>query len=111
MKTIPVEQLEHRLSEALKQQDEHEAIGLTTSAGTVALVVKVPESLKHLDADLVVVRAASEGQVLFVVETKGTDEKRPAEAGNVPAVGAGRGTLTILKEDDEHLKDFREYME
>ena len=27
-----------------------------------------------------------------------------------PVFGAGRGTLTIVSEDEEHLKDFHEYM-
>ncbi len=33
----------------------------------------------------------------------------PAEAPR-PIPGRGRGMLTILSEDDDHLKDFAEYM-
>jgi hypothetical protein len=28
----------------------------------------------------------------------------------VPVFGASRGTLSIVSEDEEHLKDFQEYM-
>jgi antitoxin (DNA-binding transcriptional repressor) of toxin-antitoxin stability system len=34
----------------------------------------------------------------------------PAGALPQPRFGNCRGSLTILKEDDEHLEDFREYM-
>jgi prevent-host-death family protein len=28
-----------------------------------------------------------------------------------PVFGSGKGALTIIAEDDEHLEDFREYMQ
>ncbi|MCL4192565.1 MAG: hypothetical protein KJZ87_12610 [Thermoguttaceae bacterium] len=34
----------------------------------------------------------------------------PAEGPQLRQLGTGKGRLTILKEDDEHLDDFREYM-
>jgi len=35
----------------------------------------------------------------------------PALPQGVPIPGRGKGKLIILEEDDEHLKDFAEYME
>jgi antitoxin (DNA-binding transcriptional repressor) of toxin-antitoxin stability system len=37
-------------------------------------------------------------------------ERVPADVGR-PVPGTAKGILTILAEDDEHLADFREYME
>jgi hypothetical protein len=40
-------------------------------------------------------------------------EQADAEADGAtpsPVFGAGRGTLTVVAEDDEHLGDFQEYM-
>jgi prevent-host-death family protein len=34
----------------------------------------------------------------------------PAPARQPRKAGSARGMLTILKDDDEHLKDFKEYM-
>ena len=37
-------------------------------------------------------------------------ELPPVKAGLRPAPGLGKGCITILSDDDEHLKDFAEYM-
>jgi hypothetical protein len=115
MKTIPVEQLDERLTRALELQDEHEAIGLTNDAGTVAWVVRVPKALQDSEADVVVAEGPA-GRVLVVVQAKHALRQKPAGASasasaHAPVFGAGRGTLTIVAEDDEHLKDFAEFME
>ena len=102
MKTIPVEELNDRLTKALEQQDEHEPIGLTQGAGTVAWVVRVPQSLRDSEADVVAFQPGPEGRIYVLLEVK--------SAAHAPVFGAGRGTLTVLSEDDEHLKDFQEYM-
>ena len=111
MKTIRVEQLDARLSAALEQQDEHEAIGLMRNAGTVAWVVRVPEALKDSEADAVIFGEGPEGRVFVIVQAKHAIERETETAAAKPVFGAGRGTLTIVSEDDDHLKDFQEYME
>ncbi|MDB5319965.1 MAG: hypothetical protein JWN40_1596 [Phycisphaerales bacterium] len=111
MKTIPVEQLNERLTKALEQQDEHEAIGLTKDADTVAWVVRVPKALKDSGTDVVLFAEGPTGHVFVVVQAKHILEQKPTGAAQAPVFGAGRGTLTIVSEDDEHLKDFQEYME
>lgn len=111
MKTIPVEQLDERLTKALEQQDEHEAIGLTRNAGTVAWVLRVPEELKDSEADGVFFADGPAGRVLVVVQAKHAFRRKPEGPVHTPVFGAGRGTMTIVSEDDEHLKDFQEYME
>lgn len=110
MKTIPVDQLE-RLTKALEQQDEHEAIGLTKNAGTVAWVLRVPEALKNSEADVVVYGESPAGRIFVVVQAKDALRKQSGEASGPPVFGAGRGTLTVLSEDDDYLRDFQEYME
>ncbi|HWE95997.1 MAG TPA: hypothetical protein VG269_18690 [Tepidisphaeraceae bacterium] len=111
MKTIPVEQLSARLTDAIEHQDEHEAIALTKGAGTVAWLVRVPEALKDSEADWVFYTEGPAGQIVFVVQAKHGSRAQPDAAVCKPVFGAGRGTLTIVSEDDEHLEDFAEYME
>ena len=111
MKTIPVEQLDERLSKAIEQQDEHEAIGLTKNAGTVAWLLRVPEALKDSGADIVVSGEGPSGRVFVILEAKHGLQRQSDGAAHAPVFGAGRGTLTIVSEDDDHLKDFQEYME
>jgi hypothetical protein len=114
MKTIPVEQLDKRLSKAIEQQDEHEAIGLTNDSGTVAWVLRVPKSMKDTEADSVLYSQGPTGPVFVLVQARHADGKLVESAANgahIPVFGAGRGSLTILSDDEEHLKDFQEYME
>jgi crotonobetainyl-CoA:carnitine CoA-transferase CaiB-like acyl-CoA transferase len=111
MKTIPVEQLNERLAHALELQDEHEAIGLTRAADTVAWVLRVPEAMKDSEADVVVHTEGPDGRVFVIVQAKHAIQRQPGGAPRTPVFGAGRGTLTMISEDDDHLKDFREYME
>ncbi len=110
MTTIPIEQLDERLTKALEQQDEHEAIGITTDAGTVAWVVRVPQGLRNSEAHIESLREGPPGFAFVVVRAKQVDQERNEHAVHAPIFGAGRGTLTLLSEDEEHLKDFQEYM-
>ena len=112
MKTIPVEQLDPQLTKALEQQDEHEAIGLTKDSGTVAWVLRVPEALKDKGADLVFYGGGPVGGFHIVVRAKRAfGVETDGAVTNQPVFGGGRGTLTIISDDDHHLKDFQEYMQ
>ena len=111
MKTIPLEQLDHRLAEVLEEQTEHEAVRLTKGAHTVAFLLRLPEVMKDTDADFVFFTEDSAGRVFVIVEAKHASRHGLEKSVNRPVFGAGRGTLTIVNDDDEHLKDFKEYME
>jgi len=113
MKTIPVDQLDERLAKALEQQNEHEPIRLTKGAGTVAWVLRVPEALKNSEADLLFLAEGPTGPVFVIVQAKSSllRKSEAIAAAHTPVFGAGRGTLTVVSEDDDHLKDFQEYME
>lgn len=63
---------------------------------------KLPELLQQLGADqevVIVANGKAIGRLLPVVPPKG-----------VPMRGRGKGKMTIHAEDDEHLRDFAEYM-
>ena len=111
MKTIPVEQLNERLTKALEQQDEHEAIGLTKNADTVAWLLRVPEAMKDTEAADVMFYAEGPAGRIFIVQAKHVSHARAVEPTHTPVFGAGRGTLAIVSEDVDHLNDFNEYME
>ena len=108
MKTIPVEELNEQLTKALEQQDEHEAIGLTKDADTVAWVIKVPKELQDSKANVTLFGEGPTGRV-FIAQADRVLGVAESER-RTPVFGAGRGSLTIISEDDEHLKDFQEYL-
>jgi hypothetical protein len=108
MKTIPLEQLNEKLTKALEEQDQHEALGLTNGQGGVGwLLVRVPEFLKDTEADVVTMGEGQQGRI--VIQAKIPSSKPPESNGKHPVFGAGRGTLTIVSDDDDHLKDFQDY--
>jgi hypothetical protein len=49
--------------------------------------------------------------VVVVLQAKHGLRRKTEVPAHTPVFGAGRGTMTIVSEDDEHLKDFQEYME
>ena len=65
---------------------------------------RLPELIEHLAADeeLVITKNAKPIARLLI-ENK--PKRQPRRA------GSATGMLTILSDDDEHLKDFAEYME
>lgn len=109
--TIPIEQLGERLSKVLQGPDEHQAIELTKNADTVAWVVRIPQEIKeNPHADLVFDIEEPSGRLMTVHIQAKSQSSAPQRNSATPIFGAGRGTLTIVSEDDEHLKDFQEYM-
>jgi len=70
---------------------------------TVAEVqAQLPELLRHVSAG---------EEVLIVSEGKPVGRLIPPPAPKgVPIAGRGKGKLVIHANDDEHLKDFAEYM-
>jgi prevent-host-death family protein len=76
------------------------------------MTVTLEEAQAHL-ADLIakaapgeeIVITQDEKQVARLIPEKRAPSKKPRVA------GSAKGQLIILQEDDEHLKDFAEYME
>ncbi|MFO0967729.1 MAG: type II toxin-antitoxin system Phd/YefM family antitoxin [Gemmataceae bacterium] len=70
---------------------------------TVAEVqARLPELLEHIGAGeevLIVAQGKPVGRLVPPVRPKG-----------IPIPGRGKGKLVINAEDDEHLKDFADYM-
>lgn len=64
---------------------------------------KLPELIDHLTAgeELVITRNQ---QPIARLLAKEKPKRKPRKAGNC------KGMLTIVADDDEHLKDFEEYM-
>ncbi len=109
--TIPVEQLGERLTKALETQQQNEAIELTKNDDIVAWVVPVPQKINdNSQGEIVFSVEQPSGRRLTVhVEIK-LDSSRTDKSTSIPVFGAGRGTLSIVSEDEEHLNDFQEYM-
>lgn len=110
MKTIPVEQLDYRLAEMLKQRGVEEPFLLTQNSTAVGLLVRVPEGVKEADIDFVWwAPDPSGGASLLLVQVKAGHPASDATTGQ-PVFGSCRGLLKVVAEDDEHLKDFDGYM-
>ena len=102
MKTIALEQVDPRIAEALKQQPREDPILLTKGSDALGLLLRLPEGTKNVDA---VVWLEEEGLVLI-------QAKYSPDSGAVGQLvfGSCKHMLTIVSEDDEHLKDFEEYL-
>ena len=111
MKTLPLEQLDQRLTKVLEEQPEHEALRLTKNANTVAFLLRLPVAMQDTEADIVFFGEGPSGRIVVVVEAKNASQDDVENGVQHPVFGAGRGTLTIVSDDEEHLKDFKEYME
>ena len=64
---------------------------------------KLPELVAHLETGEEVIITLDQKPVARLKREHPADRK-PRKA------GSGKGKLVILKEDDEHLQDFQEYM-
>ncbi len=61
-------------------------------------------------AELIAKSAAGETVVITGAGNDPIAQIVPVSNGRSPQFGFAKGRLTILKDDDEHLTDFREYM-
>jgi len=110
MKTIALEQVDQRIAEALKQQRREDPILLTKGSDALGLLLRLPEGIKDSDVDGVFWLEEPMGRVLVIVQAKyGVGTGHEAAPGQ-PVFGSCKGMLTIVSEDDEHLKDFEGYM-
>ena len=110
MKTIPLEQVDRRVAEALEHQRREDPILLTKGPDALGLLLRLPEGMKDGDVDGVYWLEEPAGRVLVIIQAKHSQSlANEAEAGR-PAFGSCKGMLSTAAEDDEHLKDFEEYM-
>ena len=65
---------------------------------------RLPELIEHLAADEELVITRNEKPIARLL-TEDKPKRPPRRA------GSAKGMLTILSDDDEHLKDFAEYTE
>ncbi|HZL35788.1 MAG TPA: hypothetical protein VFC78_10800 [Tepidisphaeraceae bacterium] len=112
MKTIPIEELDHRVADALKERNGNDPVLLTENATGLGLLLRLPSELKNSEIDVAVMPLGVNGTVLMVLQSKAAIDNGPAEAKSAaqPRFGNCLGMLTVVAEDDEHLHDFAEYM-
>jgi hypothetical protein len=110
MKAIPIEQVDPLIADALRQQGRDDLIVLTKGLDAIALMLKLPQGTKDSDVDGVVWLEEPSGQVLVVIQTKNGANTSADVVPGTPVFGSCKGMLTVVSEDDEHLKDFEEYM-
>jgi hypothetical protein len=110
MKTIALEQSENRIAEAMKEQRREEPI-LLKSSEAHGLLLRLPEGLNDSDVDGVLWLNGPPGHAVVFIQAKNSTEPGRESKLNHPVFGSCQGMLTIVSEDDDHLKDFAEYME
>ena len=74
--------------------------------------ITVEEAQVHLKA---LIRQVAAGQDIIITENQQpvarlVSEPSKRQSGLRPPPGLGKGMMTILAEDEDHLKDFVEYM-
>ena len=106
MKSIPLTQIAGSLVDTLGSVDQ--PIVLVKDAQAVAMVIPLPAGVSEKSVD-----SQQAGQVqnyaASVVKPVDESESRALPSG-VPIFGRCQGMLTIVSDDDEHLKDFVDYM-
>jgi antitoxin (DNA-binding transcriptional repressor) of toxin-antitoxin stability system len=100
MKTIPLEETGAKLADELRRSESQEPVVIVNSKGPVALVVPLPASTAEAAVQPLTVDFDSFGEVTYW----------PASPYGKPVFGSCKGMLTVVAEDNEHLRDFGEYM-
>ena len=75
-------------------------------------MLRLPNELKNSEIDTAIWTHGPDGAVLMILQAKRLPRFRQPEPSDavLPQFGNCRGMLTVIAEDDEHLKDFEEYM-
>src|SRR5262249_55945729 len=105
MKTIALEQVDQRIADALKQQRREDPILLTKGSDALGLLLRLPEGTKDSDVDGVYWLEEPKGRVLVIIQAKYGPPHEQEVGSAQPVFGSCKGMLTIVSEDDEHLKD------
>jgi len=107
---LSLEQLDPRITEALKDQRRDAPIILTEGPDTVGLLLRLPDDTRDLDVDGTFWLEEPTGRVLVVIQGKHSQTSAGAAEAGQPVFGSCKGMMTMVSDDDEHLKDFEEYM-
>ena len=111
VKSIALEQHDERIIEALKQNRADDPILLTQGSDALGLLLPLPEGTKKPDVDVIAWLQDSAGASTVFIQAKyGSAPGQSELVDGEPVYGRCEGMLTIESEDDEHLKDFAEYM-
>jgi hypothetical protein len=110
MKTIALEQVDQRITEALKHQRREDPILLTKGSDALGLLLRLPEGTKDWDVDAAFWLEEPMGHVLVIIQAKHGQPSGTDIGMGEPVFGSCKGMMTIVSEDEEHLKDFEEYM-
>lgn len=115
MKTVSISEASNHLSELLSSS---ESIALTDEKNSDPTWILVPVRQSDMPRahtvgqfTLIVMR---EADLMPLVLNFNSDSNTLVEKGTSavgPSFGRGRGMLTVLAEDDDHLSDFQEYMQ
>jgi hypothetical protein len=83
---------------------------LTKGSDALGLLLRLPEGAKNWDVDAAFWLEEPMGHVLVIIQAK-HGQPSGTEIGTGESVfGSCKGMMTIVSEDEEHLKDFDEYM-
>jgi hypothetical protein len=110
VKTIPLEQVDQRITEALKQQRREDPILLTKGSEALGLLLRLPEGTKDWNVDGAFWLEEPMGRFLVIIQAKHGQSFASEVGVGQPVFGSCKGMITIVSEDQEHLKDFEEYM-
>ena len=72
--------------------------------------MRLPEGTKDWDVDGAFWLESPMGRVLVIIEAKHGQPLGSEVGFGQPVFGSCKGMMTIVSEDEEHLKDFEEYM-
>jgi hypothetical protein len=111
MRTIALEQAGQQIAEALEQHRLEDSILLTRGSDAIGILVRLPEGTRPSDVDGVFWLEEPMGRVLIFVEARSSPRGGQEAASGSPVFGSCKAMLTIESADDEHLKDFEEYMQ
>lgn len=113
MKTVSIKEAENCLPELLSDPGP---VVLTEEKSTeptwVVLRIKDGAGGRYSVAGFTIIVLPEDGTIAsqHVEKALSTETANAHSTANAPTFGSGKGTLTIVSEDDEHLKDFKEYM-
>ena len=115
MKTLSIKEAGNRLPELLS---DLEPLALTEEKSSeptwIVLRIKDGALSKHYSVagfTIIVLSAKDLLSDKHIREVVSQETAEEVSKENVPTFGSGKGMLTILSEDDEYLKDFKEYMQ
>jgi hypothetical protein len=110
MKVIKLENVDNRVLEALQQQRREDPILLTKGSDALGLLLRLPEGTKDSDVDGVFWLDGPTGRTWIIIEAKQSMPPGGEDEVGHPVFGNCKGMLSVVVEDDEHLKVFGEYM-